>query len=130
MEKRFIIPAVSFIAAVIVWVALAFLPGIMGWESAQTSWLQTLLCLITGILMFISAARCRQVAGPRGGIIFRAILLLLMAVYTFWKIGIAAAFLLLVAAIACGVLALGKFKQSEEVGDSSSTSSRESKKTD
>jgi hypothetical protein len=57
-------------------------------------------------------------------------MLLLLAVYTFWKIGVIAACVLLVAAIASGALASGKFKQPEETGDSTSTSSQTTEETD
>jgi hypothetical protein len=130
MEKRFVIPAVTFIAAVLIWIALAILHGMNILPSEYAPWPEALFCLVTAVLMFISSARCRQIGGPRGGIIFRSLMLLLLAVYTFWKIGVIAACVLLVAAIASGALAFGKFKQPEETGDSTSTSSQTTEETD
>ena len=100
MEKKFIIPATTFLAGIIVWIALILVKETSGFPL----WLELLLGLVTGSLIFYSGFRCKQVGGPRGGIIFRAVLLFALAVLSYIFIGTASAALLLVASVATVLL--------------------------
>ena len=113
MEKRFVVPAVSFIAAVLIWVAF-FVLYVMGrWVQGPGPWPEAGLCMVVGGLVLFSAVRCHQAGGPRVGSIVRAAVLLVMAIFTFWKVGIAAACVLLVAAIVIGARTLMRSDQPE-----------------
>ena len=124
MEKRFVVPAVSFIAAFLIWVAFFVLHVVGGWVQELAPWLKVALCLVVSGLILFSGVRCYQVGGPRVGGIVRSVVLLLMAVLTFWKVGIVAACVLLTAAIILGARSLTGSYQPEAAGDSTSTSSQ------
>ncbi len=108
MEKKYIIPASTLFAGIIVWVIFLILYT----KDEMTFLSEVLLGLITGGLLVFSAFRCRRVGGPKGGNIFRASLLFLMAILTFWLVGITAAILLLAASI---VILFVVLKKSEEL---------------
>lgn len=120
MEKKFVVPAVSFLAAVFIWVTFFVLYLVGSWMQGLAPWLEVALCLVVGGLTLFSAVRCHQVGGPRVGSIVRAVVLLLMAVFTFWKVGIIAACVLLLAAVVTGARALLGSRQPEAGGDSTS----------
>ena len=122
MEKRFVIPAVSFIAGVLIWVAFYVINSTGSWVQRLAPWLEVASCLVVGGLILFSAVRCYKVGGPRAGIIVRAAVLLLMALLTIWKVGNMAAGVLLVAAILTGARALMGVHQPEADGDLTSTS--------
>jgi hypothetical protein len=113
MEKRFVVPAVSFIAGVLIWVAFYVVNLVGSWVQRLAPWLEVVSCLVVGSLILFSAVRCYKVGGPRIGSIVRAIVLLLMALLTIWKVGNIAASVLLGAAIVTGALALMGSYQSE-----------------
>jgi hypothetical protein len=106
MEKKFIIPAVTMLAGLVTWIVLFVLFGFGTGEAAWSSLLIIGLAVAAVGLISISGFSCRQVGGPRAGLFFRSGILLLMAILTWWKIGILMAGLLLVASLAMGVLAL------------------------
>ena len=125
MERRFVVPAVSFIVGVLVWVALLVLHVTGSRVQDPAPWLGVASCLVVGGLIFFSAVRCHQAGGPRVGGIVRAAALFLMALFTFWKIGIVAACVLLAAAIVTGARALMESCRPEAGGDSTSASGHE-----
>ncbi len=122
MEKEFVVPAVSFVAAILIWVAFFVLHVVGSWVQGLAPWLGVALCLVVGGLILFSAVRCHLVGGPRVGIIARAGMLLLMAMFTFWKVGIIAACVLLAAAIVTGARALLGSYEPAAGGDSTSAS--------
>ena len=124
MEKRFVVPAVSFIAAVLIWVAFFVLSVMSSWVQELAPWQKVALCLVVSGLILFSGVRCHQVGGPRVGGIVRSVVLLLMALFTFWKVGIVAACVLLAAAIILGSRTLMGSYQPEAAEDSTSTSSQ------
>jgi hypothetical protein len=102
MENKVIVPAVSFVVAVLFWVAF-FVLHLMGRLMPDLSpWLEVVVCLVVGGLVIFSGARCRQLGGPRVGFVVRSGVLLVMALFTFWKVGIIAGCVLLAAVIASG----------------------------
>lgn len=130
MEKKFIVPAVTMLTGILVLIAFFILYGTGVWMNELTPWSEVILYLVAGGLVVFSGWRCRHVGGPRAGNVFRTVLLFLMAAYTYWKIGIAAAGVLMAAAIATGVLALMKSNQPEDAGDPISTSSQTTEEAD
>ena len=106
MEKRFIVPAVSFLTGVLIWVAFFVLYVVDRWVQGPAPWPEVALCMVVGGLGLFSAVRCHQAGGPRVGSIVRAAVLFVMAMLTFWKVGIVAACVLLVAAIVIGARTL------------------------
>jgi len=111
MEKRFVVPAVTFIAGVLIWVSFYVLNLVGSLVQRLAPWLEVGACLVVGSLILFSAVRCYKVGGPRVGSIVRAAVLLIMALLTIWKVGNIAAFVLLVAAILTGARALiGTYK--------------------
>jgi hypothetical protein len=106
MEKRFIIPAVSFLAGLVIWIAALLVIETGSFILSQ----ELLLGLITGGLIFFSAYRCKKADGPRGGNIFRTIILLVLATLSYFFIGIASAMMLLAAAVATSILVFMKLQ--------------------
>ena len=99
MDKQFVVPAVSFIAGLLLWVAF-YVSHVTGdWIQRQAPWLELAWCLVVGGLIVYSAVRCRLAGGPRVGAFVRTGVLLVMAFFTLWKVGIAAAGVLAVSAI-------------------------------
>ena len=95
MEKKYIIPASTLLASILIWVIFL----IVYTKDEMTPMHELSLGLITGGLLTFSAYRCRHAGGPRAGNIFRASLLFVIAVLTYWLIGITAAILLLAATV-------------------------------
>lgn len=122
MEKRFVVPTVSFIAGVLIWVAFFVVNFVGRWVQRLAPWLEVASCLVVGGLILFSAVRCYKAGGPRVGSIVRAVVLLLMALLTIWKVGNMAACVLLVAAVLTGVRALMGDYQPEAAGGLTSTS--------
>lgn len=116
MEKKFVVPAISFVAGVLIWVAFFILNEVGSLVQRLAPWLEVALCLVVGGVILFSALRCHQVGGPRVGSVVRAAVLLLMAMLTFWKVGNMAAGILLVAAIVTGARALVGSNQPEADG--------------
>ncbi|HSD63400.1 MAG TPA: hypothetical protein VLB50_06360 [Ignavibacteriaceae bacterium] len=108
MERKYIVPAITLIAGVLIWVF--FLLFYSRDEITPAS--EVSLGIITGGLLVFSAYRCRRVGGPKGGNIFRASLLFIVAVLSFWMIGITSAILMLGAAAVILFLALKKSEPS------------------
>lgn len=109
MEKKYIIPASTLFAGIIVWVIflLFFTKGEMTLIAEVASG------IIIGGLFIFSAIRCRLVDGPKGGNIFRFSLLFIMAILSYWLLGTAAAILLMIASIIILSIALKSGKPSK-----------------
>ena len=106
MEKRFIVPAVTFLAGLIIWISILLIIG----TGEFILWQELLIGFLTGSFICFSAYRCRKADGPRGGNVFRTIILFVLATLSYLYIGTASAVLLLVAAIAIVLLILRKIQ--------------------
>lgn len=102
MEKKFILPATTFLAGIIIWLYFFFFIG----ADQPVVWIELAFGIIIGGLIVISAFACRRAEGPKSGNIFRSGILLIMGVLTFWKIGILTAIILLAASIFTLLIAL------------------------
>lgn len=102
MEKKFLVPAASFITAVLLWTALfvVYLSGSLTQEPEL--WLKAAISAVVGGLILFSGIRCYRAGGPKMGSIVRAMVLLVLALLTFWKSGPLEAAVLLV--FAAGLL--------------------------
>lgn len=96
MEKKFILPGTTMLVGIAIWIAFLIIAGTNGEPSAR---MQVMQGLIVGGLFIFSALRCHHVGGPRVGSLVRAIVLLVLAVASYLKIGLLTAALLLIAAI-------------------------------
>lgn len=112
MEKKYIVPASTFIVGVLIWVIFLIIYS----KDEITPAHEVLLGIITGGLLIFSAYSCRRVGGPKGGNIFRASLLFVVAVLSFWLIGITSAILLLAASVLILSLVLKKSESSQIAG--------------
>ena len=122
MEKKFIVPAVTFLAGIFTWVAFLVLHESGGGVSDNSLLMDAGLCLVAGGLITFSAARCRRVGGPRIGNIIRTGVLIVMTAITFWRADAVTACVLMVATILAGIMVLMKVHQSEVTEDSISAS--------
>ena len=111
MEKKYIIPASTLIAGILIWVFFLIFKS----KEEITFVSELSLGIITGGLLIFSAFRCRRVGGPKGGNIFRASLLFIMAVITYWLIGMTASILLLAGSIVILLLVLRKTEELSKV---------------
>ena len=102
MERKFIIPATTFLAGIIVWLYFFFLVVL----DQSVVWVELIFGIVIGGLIVISAFACRRASGPKSGNIFRSGILMVMGMLTFWKIGISAAIILLAAAVITLLIAL------------------------
>ena len=102
MERKFIIPATTFLAGIIIWLYFFFFVA----SDQPVVWIELTFGIVIGGLIVISAFACRRAEGPKFGNIFRSGILLVMGVLTFWKIGISAAIILLAAAVFTLLIAL------------------------
>jgi hypothetical protein len=95
MEKKFILPATTFLAGIIIWLYFFFFID----SDQPIVWIElTLGIIISGLIVF-SAYTCRRAGGPKSGNMFRTGILLVLASLTFWKIGNSAAIILLAASL-------------------------------
>ena len=108
MEARFVVPAVTFMAGFLIWVAYFILFLAVAAVQGLAPWSRVVLCLVVGGLIFYSGVRCHQAGGPRYGSFVRSAVLVVLALLTFWKVGIVAACVLLLAALATGARGLGR----------------------
>lgn len=102
MEKKFILPATTFLAGIIIWLYFFFFGG----SDQSVVWIELIFGIIIGGLIVISALTCRRAEGPKSGNIFRSGILLIMGLLTLWKIGISAAIILLAASVITLLIAL------------------------
>jgi len=106
MEKKFIFPASTMLIGIISWVILLFTVN----TDPTILWQELLIGVLIGALLVISAITCKSANGPREGNIFRSILLTLMAIVTYWLVGIVSGSLLLFSAILVGLIAINTKK--------------------
>ena len=106
MEKKFILPAATFLAGIIIWLYFFFFTE----SDKSVVWIELIFGIIIGGLIVISAFACRRAEGPKSGNIFRSGILLIMSLLTFWKIGISAAIILLTASVITLLIALNTKK--------------------
>lgn len=102
MERKFILPATTFLAGIIIWLYFFFFGG----TDQPVVWVDLTFGILIGGLIVISAFACRRAEGPKSGNIFRSGILLIMALLTFWKIGISAAIILFSASVITLLIAL------------------------
>jgi hypothetical protein len=102
MERKFIVPATTFLGGIIVWLYFFFFVVL----DQSIVWIELTFGIVIGGLIVISAFACRRAEGPKSGNIFRRSILLIMALLIFWKIGISAAIILLAAAVFTLLIAL------------------------
>ena len=100
MEKKFIVPASTMLGGILVWVIFLISNG----SENSNIWSQLLIGLATGGLILFSGIRCHKVGGPRGGNVFRAVLLLVLAVLSYFLFGFGLAGVLFLASILTGLL--------------------------
>lgn len=105
MEKRYVVPAVTFLAGLLIWI-IFFVFTILYWKSQMPLWASLIIGMLPGGLILFSGARCRQVGGPKIGTSVRAGVLFVLAIFTWWKIGMIAAGILFASAVVTGLLAL------------------------
>lgn len=106
MERKFIVPATTFLAGIIIWLYFFFFLV----SDQPVVWMELAFGIVVGGLIIISAFACRRAGGPKFGNIFRSGILLVMGLLTFWKIGFSSAVILLAAAVFTLLIAL-KMKQ-------------------
>jgi hypothetical protein len=109
MEKKYIIPASTLFAGIIVWVIFL----VTYTKGEMTFIAEAAAGIIIGGLFIFSAIRCRLVDGPKGGNIFRFSLLFVIAILSYWLLGTATAILLLFASIIILSIALKSGKPSK-----------------
>jgi chromate transport protein ChrA len=102
MEKKFIVPAVSFLSGVAIWIVF-FVLHLTG-NLFQALLLNAGLSLLAGGLILFSGIRCKKAGGPRMGSVIRASVLFVLALLTCWKVGVIEAVILLVASLVLVVL--------------------------
>ena len=102
MEKRFIVPASTFLGGIAVWLVLFFL------FKSQTLdlWQELIFGVITGGLIVFSAFSCKRAGGPKAGNLFRAGFLLVMGIFTYFYIGMVSAIIILASIITILIIAL------------------------
>jgi len=106
MEKRFIVPAVSFLAAVLIWIVFFVVYLSSSLLQGPSHWLTSGFSLLTGGLVLFSGIGCHRAGGPRVGSIVRGSVLLVLSLLTFWKVGVIEACILLAGSVTLGFLAL------------------------
>lgn len=102
MEKRFIVPASTFLGGIAVWLVLFFLFK----SEALDLWQELLFGFITGGLIVFSAFKCKLAGGPKVGNLFRAGILLVLGIFTYLYIGIAWAIIILASIITILIVVL------------------------
>jgi uncharacterized integral membrane protein len=102
MEKKYILPATTFLGGIIIWLYFFFFVG----SDQPLLYIELIFGFVVGGLIVISAFTCRRAEGPKSGNIFRSGILLLMGLLTLWKIEIPAAIILLAASVFTLLIAL------------------------
>jgi len=102
LKPKLIVPAVSFLSGLILWI------GFLLWgnpETPELQWLGSIFCLLIAGVFYFSAVQCRIATGGRKGNIVRAILLLLMAIVTYFQSALYGSIILGIAALVIGMMA-------------------------
>lgn len=103
MEKPFVLPAVTFLSGVGLWILFFVLRWTHGWAQAQGAGFELAAGLLVGGLVLVSAIACQKADGPRLGGWVRGGVLLVLGVLTLWKAGTLTGGMLLAAALAIGI---------------------------
>jgi len=101
-KPKLIVPAVSFLAGLILWIVF------LVWgnpETPELQWVGSLFCLVISVVFYYSAVQCRIATGGRKGNTVRATALLLMAVFTYFQSAHYGALILLIAALVIAIVA-------------------------
>lgn len=110
MEKKFILPASTMLIGIIGWSIFLLI-----FNSDQITLLQELIVGISiGGLIVFSAVTCRGAGGPRNANIFRTVLLVIMAIITYWVIGVVGGSILVFSALITGLIVLST-KKTEQI---------------
>jgi hypothetical protein len=111
VEKKFMVPAGFFLGPVFIWIAA--MVGYSSWFALSAPF-SVGLFFILGVLILFSGVSCQKAGGPRMGNIIRSCVLLVLALLTWWKAGVAAGAAMLLSAVALGILAvLGRYSEQE-----------------
>ncbi len=114
MEKKFIVPAVFFMAPVLIWIAVFIILATGSAPEGLPSWADTALFAVLGLMVLFSGFRCLKAGGPRMGNIVRASVLAVLCGLTWWKAGIMGGIALLISVLALVCLAVfGKYETGE-----------------
>ena len=100
MFKKFKVPILTMLASVIVWLVFIIFHSRIRNPKAAIG-----CCLLSVVLMIVSAVTCKLLNGPRIGSIVRAGVLVVMALITVWVVDLFTARIFLAAAVVPGVLA-------------------------
>jgi len=107
MEKKFIVPAVFFLGPVFIWIAAVV--GYGSWFALSAPFSLGLFFLLGALILF-SGIRCLRAGGPRMGNVIRSSVLLVLAVITWWRVGVLSGSAMLLSAVVLGCVAvLGKY---------------------
>jgi hypothetical protein len=88
------------LAGLIIWVGFLLINGTGSYTLLQ----ELIIGIVSGGLIFFSGYRCYKIGGPRAGNIFRSALLLVLAVLSYFLIGITSAVVLLTASMSTSFL--------------------------
>ena len=94
------VPILTMFASIITWIV--FLVVHAGIRNPR---INAGICLLSALLMVVSAVICKLLNGPRLGSIVRAVLLAVMAVVTVWRVDLFSARIFIAAAVVPGVIA-------------------------
>ena len=114
MGNKFLVPVVSFLAGLLLWLAVFVLYRPGSWMVERAPWPAAVVALAVGGLIVFASIRCRRAGGPRAGHIVRTGLLLVMAAFTYGKMGIVPAGVLVAAAVVAAALGVAAFRQADE----------------
>ena len=106
MEKRFIVPASTFLGGIAAWLVLFFLFK----SETLDLWQELIFGVITGGLIVFSAFSCKRAGGPKAGNLFRAGFLLVMGIITYLYIGVVSAIIILASIITVLLIAVNTKK--------------------
>ena len=109
MEKKFVAPASTFIAGIVLWIALVVLRLAHAGFLGELPWLGTAVTIAVGILVLISGFLCLQAGGPAAGQLVRLLVLLGLAVYAHFQVGAEAMIVVLIAAAGAAGLTIRAF---------------------
>jgi hypothetical protein len=98
MERKFVAPVSTFIAGLVLWIALVVLRFMNSVFLAGTPWLGTAVTIVIGILVLVTGLLCLIAGGPAAGQLVRLLVLLGLAVYAHFQVGAAAMIVVLIAA--------------------------------
>ena len=87
MDKNFVIPATTFLSGFFLWLVFIILHALFDAVQDYAVGLDIIVCFLTGGLIVYSGISCKLKGGPRIGAIVRTIVLFVLAMITFWRMG-------------------------------------------